>query len=828
MLAGIDGAVAVAAGGNSDVGTSLALKSDGTVWVWGNNAKTPLQIQGFSNVASINVAVGGSRYFGVKSDGSVWSSRCDSASGSPVCTGESSMKIPGLSRVLAVSGGAAHTIALTSDGTVWASGNNASAELGDGTIINRSLPTEVPGLSGVTVAIAGGRFSLALKVDGTVWAWGSTNGGVLANSLISNSSTQVTFNAYASSSPNQISGLTGIVAIAPGWDHALAIKSGGSVWSWGANYYGELGNGTVSGSGGPAQVPGLSSIVAIAAGGQGQSFAIKSDGSLWAWGKNDLGQLGDGTKANRSSPILVSGLNNVVSVAADWSATLAVCSDGSVWQWGNNVLSPVRIVPSGIKAVALSGDDFHALKDDGTVLAWGRNAYGQLGVGSQSIAQTPTKVKDVKSAVSIAMGGSHTLVARSDGSVYAYGNNGNAQLGDGTLAQKSAPVLVVNPHAHDFLNLASETLVDAPKEYRVSFFVNSSGEVSSTSATVLSTASFNPSDVGKSGGMFVTALVPNGSLGTLLVAQSGSTPLIAKGPQPTMAAAVASNGFTLIQLTSAGWKTVVNGQLIPYSSGVLGDQLAAQTILNGTDTTNLKGAEFCFGYGTSAQDMIDNGNIRAVANIPGAITPSTCAVGTMLSSSIVVKPGWNLLGNPIKQTMFVSEKFGDATKISSVWKWDSAKANWQFYTPSMSSSDLLAYATGQNYAVLSEISPGEGYWVNAKVQADIGIVSGSAVYLRQSSLASGWNLVSTASPISAKDFNLTLSTMPPTSGQVPINMTSLWAWDNTRSNWYFYAPSLEAQSGAALFDYISSKGYEDFTSTGKTLGNGVGVWVNRP
>jgi hypothetical protein len=105
---------------------------------------------------------------------------------------------------------------------------------------------------------------------------------------------------------------------------------------------------------------------------------------------------------------------------------------------------------------------------------------------------------------------------------------------------------------------------------------------------------------------------------------------------------------------------------------------------------------------------------------------------------------------------------------------------------------------------------------------------GTSINLRQSSLSSGWNLVSTASPISAKEFNLTLSTTPPTAGQVPINMTSLWAWDANQANWYFYAPVLDAQGGSVLSEYISSKTYKDFTSNGKTVGNGVGIWVNRP
>jgi hypothetical protein len=273
---------------------------------------------------------------------------------------------------------------------------------------------------------------------------------------------------------------------------------------------------------------------------------------------------------------------------------------------------------------------------------------------------------------------------------------------------------------------------------------------------------------------------------------------------------------------------VVNGQLIPYTSGVLGDQLAAQTILNKTDTTTLKGAEFCVGYGTSAADMLANGNIRAVATVPGATTPTSCVVGGTLSVALSVVPGWSLLGNPVNQSIAVADSFGDAAKVNSVWKWDSTAAKWQFYAPNLGATELQSYAASQGFAVLREIAAGDGFWVNAKTQAELGTVSGSAINLRQTSLTSGWNLVSTASAITPQDFNLSLSITPPTAGQVPINLTSLWAWDNMQSRWFFYAPSLQAQGDNALMDYITIQNYEDFVASGKKLGNAAGFWVRVP
>ena len=234
------------------------------------------------------------------------------------------------------------------------------------------------------------------------------------------------------------------------------------------------------------------------------------------------------------------------------------------------------------------------------------------------------------------------------------------------------------------------------------------------------------------------------------------------------------------------------------------------------------------GYGTSAADMVANGNIRAVATIPGATTTASCAVGGSLSVALSVLPGWNLLGNPVNQGIAVATQFGDPAKVTSVWKWDSASAKWQFYSPAMGAAELQSYATSQGYTVLNEIQAGDGFWVNAKTQADLGTLSGAAINLRESSLNNGWNLVSTASLVTPQHFNLSLSTTPPTAGQLPVNLTSLWAWDAAQSKWFFYAPSLQAQGDNALTAYVNSQNYEDFATTGKTLGNGVGFWVKRP
>jgi hypothetical protein len=195
-------------------------------------------------------------------------------------------------------------------------------------------------------------------------------------------------------------------------------------------------------------------------------------------------------------------------------------------------------------------------------------------------------------------------------------------------------------------------------------------------------------------------------------------------------------------------------------------------------------------------------------------------------------PGWNLLGNASDQPVTADVVFADQTLINTVWKWDTTTAGWQFYTPTLSVADLQTYTSSKNYVVLTTINPGEGFWVNAsaKVKTTLPEFSGVPFYLVPSQLKTGWNLVATADNATPAAFNLSLTdplAPPLTTGIVPVNLTTLWAWDNSLSKWYFYAPNLEGQGGTALFDYTASKGYLDFTTTGKTLGIGTGFWVNR-
>ena len=173
---------------------------------------------------------------------------------------------------------------------------------------------------------AGCLFSLALKADGTVVAWGSYAGGVLADGTV-----------VGSDSPIPVVGLSGVakVVATPYGEHALALKSDGTVWSWGGNGSGQLGNGTLVARWTPQAVQGLTDVVSVAAG-NAHSAAVKSDGTVMAWGANGLGQLGDGTRQLRTLPVPLLGINDVATIAVGNFHTIATKADGTVWGWGYN------------------------------------------------------------------------------------------------------------------------------------------------------------------------------------------------------------------------------------------------------------------------------------------------------------------------------------------------------------------------------------------------------------------------------------------------------------------------------------------------------------
>ena len=212
---------------------------------------------------------------------------------------------------------------------------------------------------------------------------------------------------------------------------------------------------------------------------------------------------------------------------------------------------------------------------------------------------------------------------------------------------------------------------------------------------------------------------------------------------------------------------------------------------------------------------------------------SSLAVAETTTQTLSLNSGWNLVGNGLTEPIGVSGSFGNASLVTTVWKWNVSTSKWAFYAPSQADGGA-AYAASKGYDFLSTIYGGEGFWVNASQPFSLTFeaapqkLSSSFQEGKAGAMRLGWNLVSVGDTTSARVFNSNLGLTPPSAGFVPQNLTTLWAWDSTQAKWFFYAPQLDASGGTVLKDYIAAKGYLDFTTQSKNLGSGVGFWVNSP
>jgi alpha-tubulin suppressor-like RCC1 family protein len=286
----------------------------------------------------------------------------------------------------------------------------------------------------------GAEHSFGIQSDGTLWGWGRNSDGQLGDGT----------NVHRKT-PIQIGTSSNWESITASQPHTVGIQSDGTLWAWGWNGYGELGDGTFIQKNIPVQV-GIDSNWKSVDAGQFYTIALRKDGTLWAWGLNNYGQLGDGTTTYKNTPIQIGTQSNWQSISAGFDHTIGIQSDGTLWAWGKNNLgqlgdgsnidknSPIQIgTATNWQSISAGSNYTLGIKADGSLWAWGYNFYGQLGDGTSIDKNSPTQIGIAYNWYRISTGLNHSVGKQSDGTLWSWGQNGNGQLGNGTAIDHNIP-----------------------------------------------------------------------------------------------------------------------------------------------------------------------------------------------------------------------------------------------------------------------------------------------------------------------------------------------------------------------------------------------------
>ena len=502
--------------------STFAIKNDGSVWAWGrnnnghlgvsatdvNNRLTAFPVLGAGGSGFLtdvkSVSVGDSHMLAVKNDGTLWAAGLNSSG--QLGAGVSETSLYTIVQVQGVNGEGfltdvafadvsdAASFAVKSNGTAYSWGSGSSGQLGNNSTNGSLVPAPIKGLSGqgvlggVTDIETGIAFVMARDQDNSVVAWGE------------NLRSQLAYRSPGSSTmvPNHIilkvdtTEFTDAKTVAVGDGHTVGLKNDGTVWAWGQNTYGQVGDGTKIDTPSPVRVSNadgsgyLADVAKVYASGN-STFALKNDGTVWAWGSNSVGQLGSGPGTDNPRPqqvrVAVGGfLTDVKQMSFTASHGLAVKNDGTVWAWGSNDAGRLGNGVSGssfpgavqvksadgtgflidVKQVSAGGAHSMAVKNDGTVWAWGQNPSGQLGDNTLIESNLPRQVKSSDGASflvnisAISIGDRSSYALGNNGTVWAWGYNTQANLGDGTVVRRTLPVQVKDAAGTGFLNDVKE------------------------------------------------------------------------------------------------------------------------------------------------------------------------------------------------------------------------------------------------------------------------------------------------------------------------------------------------------------------------------------
>ncbi|MFS4459910.1 chromosome condensation regulator RCC1 [Bdellovibrio sp. HCB2-146] len=444
---------------------SLLLKS-GTLWVSGRNnngqlgdattvnKSTPMQVGSAADWSVISA--GEYHSVALKTNNTLWSFGLNTLGqlGDGTTTQKSSpIQIGSLSNWSKIAGGANHTLAIKTDGTLWAWGSNTQGQIGNSTHTSISSPIQITTDTTWTKIAAGGRHSLGIKSNGTLWAWGSNEMGqlglVISTPIQSGSFTWTMVANRKDDSANTYDFAGG-----------MGIRSDGTLWAWGYNENGQMGDGTLVNKESPVQI-GTESDWAYVAVGPYSSYAIKTTGTLWAVGENGTGELGLGDRVDKSTFVQVGALSDWAKIASGDSHVVAVKTDGTLWSWGSSLsgslgygtASTKRSSPSQVGSavnwsnVAAGGENSYAITTTGTIWGWGDALHSQVGNGASSgNVSTPVQIGTDTTWVSIAAGTRHAVGLKADGTMWTWGYNFNGELGLGNTTERSTPVQVASGH----------------------------------------------------------------------------------------------------------------------------------------------------------------------------------------------------------------------------------------------------------------------------------------------------------------------------------------------------------------------------------------------